>query len=413
MSTRTKAANPILEAALQYVEHGWAILPVAPRSKKPCSELLPVHSHTGKPSWSLLGAKRATREVVLSWFERRPDINIGVICGQPSGGLIVADFDEHIPREWVMPLTPRATPSRLEHVYLQSPCPIDSHCLLHNGVRIGELRSDGGYVVAPPSIHTSGAIYAWSQGMSPEDLCWTLADAPSWALQPDTRNQSPREQGEQVNIGYLLPRSDQPIDYLLTHCSDEFVVAVAQKVGIDPDKATGDGLGKAFCCVLPRHEENKPSASLYRHANGRMIYHDWHCRTRDAHYLLAEVYASQAYKEPRKLKAPELATWHIRLLVETGQVEPAEVLMPPLPKNAKPVVRRVYEGFKLLLQCKWIYEPGAPTAFSWRFAAAWCGVPQRYAGEAVQELLKMGVIRIVGKHRGTPKPMAVFLPGPK
>ena len=39
-------------------------------------------------------------------------------------------------------------------------------------------------------------------------------------------------------------------------------------------------------------------------------------------------------------------------------------------KNVRPSVRKLYEGFRLLLGCKWLYAHGEPTTFSWRLAAA-------------------------------------------
>jgi len=55
---------------------------------------------------------------------------------------------------------------------------------LHNraGIRPGiDLRCEGGYVVAPPSIHPSGARYRWLPGQGPQDIA--LAALPSWFLE--------------------------------------------------------------------------------------------------------------------------------------------------------------------------------------------------------------------------------------
>jgi hypothetical protein len=60
----------------------------------------------------------------------------------------------------------------------------------------------------------------------------------------------------------------------------------------------------------------------------------------------------------------------------------------------------------LLLGCKWWHTPQAPTMFSWRFAAAWCGLGERHVGEAMHWLLAHGWLRQVGRYRG----MVLFLP---
>jgi hypothetical protein len=92
------------------------------------------------------------------------------------------------------------------------------------------------------------------------------------------------------------------------------------------------------------------------------------------------------------------------LLVEAGVVPPAPVQARPLPPGVRPVVRKVYEGFQRLLACKGLLKPGEPTVFTWRFAAAWCGVAMPYVGEAMTWLLKHGYIR----QRGLYRRMALF-----
>jgi hypothetical protein len=122
---------------------------------------------------------------------------------------------------------------------------------------------------------------------------------------------------------------------------------------------------------------------------------------------LAEVYAAMVTGHVRALRGPELATWKLRLLVRAGLARPAPVALPPLPTSASDATRLVYDGFHLLLACKWLYTPGAPAPFSWRFAAAWSGVSQRPAGAAMHELLRAGIIRPAGTWKRT----TLFLPG--
>jgi hypothetical protein len=54
-----------------------------------------------------------------------------------------------------------------------------------------------------------------------------------------------------------------------------------------------------------------------------------------------------------------------------------------------------------------VCTPQAPAPFSWRFAAAWCGLGARQAGAALRWLLAQGVIQKVGTHQRT----ALFAPG--
>jgi hypothetical protein len=94
-----------------------------------------------------------------------------------------------------------------------------------------------------------------------------------------------------------------------------------------------------------------------------------------------------------------VATSQLRLLVEARIIEPYPVPARPLPPDVRPAVRKVYEGFLFLLACKWWHTPQAPTPFSWRFAAAWCGVGERHVGEAMQWLLARGYLHQVGRYR--------------
>ena len=406
--------NPVLEAAAEYARMGWALLPLAPRDKRPHADLLPRNPATGAPEWKPLAVRRANLCEIGRWFQLEPQINIGVICGAASGGLVVADFDCLPPGEWHMPLTPRVVTPRGEHVYFQTDDGASCGILLHRGRRVGEIRGDGGYVVLPPSIHPTGAEYQWAECLSPTDLCWTLADPPVWLAGSTSRLLHPptREVKRVKHILYSL-HSGKAGDGLGAWCSRvEFVQAAAWILGIGGEYATEAGIGKAFRCILPGHSERHPSASLYRRRDGLVVYRDWHAPDGEQWYYLAEVYASQAYGRALKLNAPELAVWQMRMLIDTGFLTPARVDMPALPRDTKKSVRRVYEGFRLLLGCKWLHTHGEPTAFTWRFAAAWCGVSERMAGVGIAELLGLRVIRIVGKEQcASGAWLTVFLPG--
>ncbi len=215
------------------------------------------------------------------------------------------------------------------------------------------------------------------------------------------------------------------------------VEAACRLMGI-PFCRVDDNRSASFHCILPGHDERRPSANLYRMYDGEWLYACWHWAGREnreygkdmedmegrtgpaadaerekvenvrrCYYLpLAEVYHAWKTGILRKLSRPELATWLLRLLVEIKYLPPARVNMPPLPEEAGLMIRRIYDGFRLLLECKWLYEEGAPTTFSWRFASEWCGVPQTSCGRAIQWLLSRGIIIPAGTHKNT----MLFLP---
>jgi len=404
-------------AALEYARMGWALVPLAPRSKLPHSGLLPADANTGKPSWRILVVNRPLEREVLEWFRREPEINIGMICGSASGGIVAVDLDRPAPGGWHIPITPRAVTRRGEHLYFRTTDPVSSRELRLGGKHLGEVRADNSYVVVPPSLHPTGQRYEWAELLSPLELDWTFAEPPGWVVCPPTTrcttSTESRAQGKQVeNILYSLTLGTSG-DELGAWCSlDAFVQAAGSLLGIGADKVVGENLGKPFRCILPGHDEHRASASLYRRRDGLVVYRDWHRRDGEEFYYLSEVYAARFYGHARKLSRPELAVWKLRLLVDTGFVAPASVPMPDLPATMTPAMRRVYEGFKLLLGCKWLHSPGEATPFSWRFASVWCGVSERHAGEAIGALIRAGVIRTAGQFTTSGRTrLTLFLPG--
>lgn len=161
------------DAALDYAARGWAVFPLKERDKVPAV--------AG-------GFKVATTdedEIDGAW-EHRPALNVGIATGSMSGGLIVIDLDVHEERgedgadalwEWErehgeLPETVSAkTGSGGVHLYYQANTPISSSVNTALGV---DVRAEGGYVVAPPSVHPSGQPYAWDN--SPDDFGIAPAD---------------------------------------------------------------------------------------------------------------------------------------------------------------------------------------------------------------------------------------------
>lgn len=164
--------SELLAAALGYLERGWAVLPVTPRSK------VPLTRH---------GLKDATtdRGQVERWWRRWSQANIGIATGSPSG-LLVVDLDGREGLGSWARLEARyggvvtleaATGGGGVHLVYGYPEGID---LGNTAGRLGEgvdTRGRGGYIIAPPSVHPSGRHYAWfGRGKTP------VAPAPAWLV---------------------------------------------------------------------------------------------------------------------------------------------------------------------------------------------------------------------------------------
>jgi hypothetical protein len=212
------------DAALDYASRGIPVLPLhyplphrghlqALSDGQPPGPSLPSSSCScrdpdcGQPAKHPLGSlvphgvKDATtnRARILAWWTRYPQANIGLACGHRFD---VLDVDGHIGAEairvlaaehglhssgplvrtggggWHYYLAPTGLgnvhPARLEHV---------------------DWRGRGGYVVAPPSRHTSGHPYQW---VADRDLRAPLAEVPAplrarLERQPPQRSSRPVE----------------------------------------------------------------------------------------------------------------------------------------------------------------------------------------------------------------------------
>jgi len=138
--------NARLAAALDYRARSWAPLPLDPSGNKQphFAALECVH---GSSSWTPLAARPASDPEIRAWFEHDPSANVGIICGQASRGLVVADFDRPVSAgELQHPPTVIAEAKRGPHIYFQAPGRVDT-----TETAWGELRGEGSYVVAPPS----------------------------------------------------------------------------------------------------------------------------------------------------------------------------------------------------------------------------------------------------------------------
>ena len=160
-------ATELHKAARVLAQRGLAVFPCAPRGK------VPAVAH---------GVLEATTDpaVIDEWWRLLPDANIGIATGKISGCFVVdidADLGEQALRaletaHCALPPTVEVITGKGRHCYFRYTRPVGC------GVRRlpdVDLRGDGGYVIAPPSIHETGRRYEWSV-----DTTSVMADAPGW-----------------------------------------------------------------------------------------------------------------------------------------------------------------------------------------------------------------------------------------
>jgi hypothetical protein len=378
-----------VQFALSYLDRGWSVLPLQAGGKKPHFGAL--ERVNGTTDWSLLRQRPASKVEVRAWYEHDPYADLGVILGN---GHLVFDVD-HPARARALrhPPTPCVRTGRGWHLHFSTD---PSRATPTRRFNAGELRGEGSYVKAPPSIHESGVEYEWRIPLDDVPLApiEALSDRGQSLFPPSHTEAGVVPQVEALpQAEVLLPtvRGEVAAGADQLAQSDAAVSAALVTMGVNVP------LGRKFRCVLPGHgPDADPSASLLRGRDGVWRYFDHHRRAEPPTLTLAEVRASRGAGQVVRLKGPSQARWYRRLFYEAGFI-PARVPRLVLPDGTSPVARRVGESFALLLALResrgW---PGAP--FTPGFAAAWSGMSESQASGAIKELRGLGVFIVCGQH---------------
>ena len=182
---------PTLEDALNIAGKGWPVFPVhnVNPSQKLCSCGNPNCDNPGKHPMTIEGFKDATtdREIIKGWWARWPAANIGLKTGR-SSGLFVLDIDKKsggIESFEALEKNNGKIPQTLmvktggggAHIYFAYPFNGDKiPCSASRVAKGVDVKGDGGYVVAPPSLHISGNRYEFLNDGT------ILQNAPDWLL---------------------------------------------------------------------------------------------------------------------------------------------------------------------------------------------------------------------------------------
>ncbi len=155
---------------LSYIAQGWFTFPCHSIRSRQCTCGKTDCPNAGKHPRTPNGFKNASNNpaVIKSWAEQWPHaINWAVATGRVSG-IFVVDTDAHHGGQWRNDLwgpepatLTAATGNGGRHYYFTYPSdglPLGNRGNVVPGV---DVKSDGGYVILPPSRHISGGSYAW------------------------------------------------------------------------------------------------------------------------------------------------------------------------------------------------------------------------------------------------------------
>lgn len=209
--------NDCCQHALKYLKAGCSVIPCG-KDKRPLISWLPYQE------------KRATEDEISEWWAKTPDANIAIITGKVSG-ITVVDCDSNDAagkfRSIYKGETPTVKTPRGTHYYFKYAEGV------RNTVKVAgldlDVRGDGGYVIAPPSINGEGVGYRW------------LKEIGSFALDSfdfNSFNARARE-GDVRNLSDLT-KPDKPLHFLTLGTRDNDLFHVGNcliKGGCEPDKA--------------------------------------------------------------------------------------------------------------------------------------------------------------------------------
>jgi putative DNA primase/helicase len=176
--TDSSTGPSTLDAALSYAARGWHVFPCHTPTPTGCSCRRDC-DRIGKHPRTKNGLLDATTDpaTIRRWWKMWPAANIAIRTGAVSGLAVLdqdnlkggADGRSALERSYgPLPETVQGlTGNGLHEFFLHPGTPVK------NGVEtLGaglNIRGDGGYVVAPPSLHTSGKHYAWELSHLPDE----------------------------------------------------------------------------------------------------------------------------------------------------------------------------------------------------------------------------------------------------
>ena len=149
--------NQLLKSAREYLDAGYSVIPVR-QDKRPLV------------SWAEFQNRRPDFQELNAWWAKYPNANVAIVTGSISD-LNVVDIDSSNGKKEIE----RFLPDNLQLPMATTPRGEGWHCYfsyqdgLSNSVKLldgCDIRTDGGYIIAPPSVGQNRKSYQWLQGLS-------------------------------------------------------------------------------------------------------------------------------------------------------------------------------------------------------------------------------------------------------
>lgn len=176
----------LIDEAIEYGERGWKVFPLHSAKDNACSCGNATCSSAAKHPHIKEWQKHCSSQLseIKEWWQKWPDANIGLATGSASGFFVLDVDPRHGGKESLQKLVkqngmfPKTLASNTGgggyHLFFKEPeIRIGNRANILPGI---DIRGDGGYVVAPPSIHKSGLRYSWIRDFADSPI----TDAPGW-----------------------------------------------------------------------------------------------------------------------------------------------------------------------------------------------------------------------------------------
>lgn len=192
--------NDIQQAALEYLKRGFSVIPLH-GPNEPRNETPDKRGKRPPIPWKEYQIKRPSEAAIQEWFDNGNNYNMGIVTGALSG-ITIVDFDTseavQLAKDRNFPPTPTVKTGKGFHAYCRYR---EGHRNFQKRADLPgiDLRGEGGYAVAPPSIHASGKQYEWMPGRSLGDV--ELAEVPEWILATATDGKPTLEQLHKPTTG--------------------------------------------------------------------------------------------------------------------------------------------------------------------------------------------------------------------
>lgn len=277
--------NEVLSAALAYARRGWRVFPLHGIVNGACTCGRAECSSPGKHPLVRRGLYAATCDfrVIKAWWRKWGSANVGIATGSESGIVVVdvdlpraADSLEQLVHKLPSTLTGLTGGGGLHLIYRRGSGDLRCTSARLPGIEADlpgiDLRANGGYIVAPPSVHISGSRYEWL------DANRDPAPAPEWLKQSERVYVEPDHlvpgtfEGDGTAYGLAVLRDE--VDTVRAaqlgtrnHQLNRSAFALAQLVAggeLDEAVARSSLLEAALAVGLDDHEGRQTIASAFR-----------------------------------------------------------------------------------------------------------------------------------------------------